>query len=242
MFKKFYSQAGQDKWVVTEVFNFKKKGFFLEIGAYDGRNLSNTYWLEKHLGWDGVCIEADKKNFEKLRINRKCLCLNICVGSGTDLIYFVAERGPYSGALKSRRQCEIHGDLDAPQNSLPTIPICQVFTDCKVPRTIDYLSLDVEGMEYEVMEKFPFGSHTFLCATIERPEPRLRELLHSHGYILVCDQPGLDSFFIHPSIANAYTGKILNRSQIDSFGAIEKIIEQIKFIFKNGVRDFLLRL
>jgi DNA-directed RNA polymerase subunit E'/Rpb7 len=45
-----YSQAGQDVWVYGEVFNQSRCGFFVDLGAFDGVFLSNTYLLEKDMG------------------------------------------------------------------------------------------------------------------------------------------------------------------------------------------------
>ena len=68
---KYYSQAGQDKWV-DDFFKSKKDGYFLDIGAYDGIHLSNTYYLENELGWDGLCIDADADVYNNLDKNRNC--------------------------------------------------------------------------------------------------------------------------------------------------------------------------
>jgi hypothetical protein len=47
MIKKFYSQAGQDAWVLQQVLDYKIGGYFVDIGAFDGIHLNNTYWLER---------------------------------------------------------------------------------------------------------------------------------------------------------------------------------------------------
>jgi virulence-associated protein VapD len=56
-YTKSYSQLNQDTNAL-EFFNYKKNGFFVEIGANDGITLSNTYLLEKEFGWKGICVEA----------------------------------------------------------------------------------------------------------------------------------------------------------------------------------------
>ena len=62
----FQSQVGQDEWVVS-FFSSKGDGYFLDIGAHNGVDLSNTYYLEKELQWNGICVEADPYIFEDLR-------------------------------------------------------------------------------------------------------------------------------------------------------------------------------
>ena len=63
---KFYSQYKQDEWLYNNHFKNKKNGTFLEIGADDGIDKSNTKFFED-LGWVGMCIEASPKRFKLLK-------------------------------------------------------------------------------------------------------------------------------------------------------------------------------
>ena len=85
----FYSQAGQDKWVVEKT-NSKNNGYFLDIGAYDGINYSNTLYFEKYLGWNGICIEPDLKTYGYLIKNRSCICENIAVNNFKGKVPFIS--------------------------------------------------------------------------------------------------------------------------------------------------------
>ena len=62
----FYSQLGQDLFVLIELGN-KKEGFFIEIGAGDGFYLSNTYLLEKNFGWTGILVEPNKSFYNSFQ-------------------------------------------------------------------------------------------------------------------------------------------------------------------------------
>ena len=64
------SQIFQDLFVINEL-DFKEDGFFVEIGAADGKYLSNTYLLEKEFKWDGLVVEPAKISSRKFRF----LCL-----------------------------------------------------------------------------------------------------------------------------------------------------------------------
>ena len=57
------SQAGQDSWVLGEVFNEKRNGYFLDIGAADGVCLNNTYLLEYRYKWSDICVDANPETF-----------------------------------------------------------------------------------------------------------------------------------------------------------------------------------
>lgn len=67
----FYSQAGQDVWVLEQISN----GFFVDVGAHDGVESSNTLALEK-VGWKGMCIEPNPFSYQSLTQVRRCMALN----------------------------------------------------------------------------------------------------------------------------------------------------------------------
>ena len=67
----YYGQLKQDLECL-EYFKNKKDGFFVDIGAGNGKDLSNTYLLEKNYNWKGICVEPLKDPFtlcKKLRTN-----------------------------------------------------------------------------------------------------------------------------------------------------------------------------
>ena len=70
---------------------------------------------------------------------------------------------------------------------------------------MDYLSLDIEGAEADVLENFPFDRYTFLAITVERPR-RLRRALESKGYVYMrdtdCDYG--DELYLDKSIPNLH--------------------------------------
>ena len=75
---KFYSQYQQDKWLFDKYFSNKKDGVFIEIGADDGVQYSNTLFYE-NLGWTGLCIEPSPARYLELTSNRKCLTENVAL-------------------------------------------------------------------------------------------------------------------------------------------------------------------
>jgi len=237
--RRFYSQAGQDRWVVQDVFNYRTGGYFLDVGAFDGVFLSNTFWLEKNLGWKGICIEADPETFALLRRYRTSLCLNACVGPEGVQVDFVAGLGPYSGSTDGKCGEQIKAER---QLGMTAVSLGTILRRNKAPATIDYLSLDVEGMEEEVMSTFPFNEYRFLCATIERPSTGLRSMLRNEGYLLVMDQPGMDAFYLHRDLAGSYVGRIMDGATTASFGWPKRITKFLSPFFLEGLRSGLRRL
>lgn len=150
----YLSQAGQDEWVCN-FFKFKKGGYYLDIGAYDGKVISNTYLLETELGWDGICCEAHPGIYAKLITNRKCKCLNVAVSDFNGESRFDDTRD-WSSSLAN------WGNITVPVKTIDVI-----LKENNAPKIIDYLSLDVEGAEPNVLFKFPFREYEIIIATIE---------------------------------------------------------------------------
>ena len=89
----YYSQYGQDKWIIEKFFSDKKDGTFVDIGAHDGVTFSNTYFLES-AGWKGVAVEPIKEVYEKLIKNRQCITVNGCISAKTGKENFRVISGP----------------------------------------------------------------------------------------------------------------------------------------------------
>jgi FkbM family methyltransferase len=240
MKRRLYSQAGQDLWVARDVFGFMPGGYFVDIGAADGVALSNSYALEKYLGWNGVCIEASPRAFARLQQRRNCRCLNVCLDETPGEVRFVEERGFFGGIVGS--------DTDNPKATaggavitLPTRVLGELLEAENAPSMFDYLSLDVEGAEERVMRGFPFDRYAFRCATIERPSPALRQLLSSHGYWLVAELPGLDCFYLHESMKNSYVVRAQEAANERARGGMARLLHSSRMLFREGVRARLRR-
>jgi len=197
------SQAGQDFWVYGEAFNQMRNGYFLDIGAHDGINLSNTYALESKYQWTGLCVEANPNTFKKLTANRKSKCVNACVDKIEGLVDF---------ALRDGRGGIADDNLDNPSSAkdhytivkLKTISLKTLLDTHKAPSIIDYLSIDVEGAEERILSDFDFDAYLFRTITIERPSQKLKSILSDNGYRLIKEIPNLDCFYIHKSFRKEY--------------------------------------
>ena len=125
-----------------EIFFNKENGFFIELGAYDGLTQSNTAFFEKTKNWTGILIEASRDRYEqcvKNRPNSKCVN-TACSATDNASISFNHENGLMSKVVDD-------GVYSCDTSTLETI-----LDNCEVDRNIDFLSLDVEGHELEVLE------------------------------------------------------------------------------------------
>lgn len=211
----YKSQLGQDKWV-SEVLSSKRGGYFVELGAGDGEDLSNTFFFEKVLEWNGICIEPNNILFEKLKQNRNCNLSNALISfetgrsvqfSSCDVVSGIIDdfTGPFT--IRAQESCA----------TKITKTLSEVLDEMKAPEIIDYLSLDVEGHEYQILSTFPFHRYKFRCITVEHNSPhvgsgeqiKIRKLLELNGYNFVkgnddgylpAGHPPIDDYYIFPNL------------------------------------------
>ena len=205
----FYSQKGQDEWVIQDVFKGKRCGYFVDLGASGGIIGSNTYALETEYEWKGICIEPNPTFFKELKGNRQCLLLNKAVDFTNHRIEFLFE-GMALGGIVDRdtdnnfqHRSKLIREARARKGVMfmETVTLEQVLEEANAPHVIDFLSLDVEGSETRILRDFPFEEYTFLAMAIERPTEELNQILFANGYVFVKNQT-MDTFYVHESIPN----------------------------------------
>ncbi|MEI8344938.1 MAG: FkbM family methyltransferase, partial [Candidatus Omnitrophota bacterium] len=94
--KKLYSQHDEEL-IIRDFFNDEKGGFFVDIGAGDYKELSNTYYLEKNLGWKGVAVDAQERyeaDYKKFRPSTRYFNYIVTDGGGSDQDFFNVEQFP----------------------------------------------------------------------------------------------------------------------------------------------------
>lgn len=186
-----YSQIGQDLEVV-KFYNNKELGFFIEIGASDGIYCSNTYLLEKQYNWKGICCEPIPNLFEKLVINRPnsiCFSEALYNETGLTLSFDIAHNcDMLSGIAEHIDKHKSLVDANKTSIKVQTITLLDVLNKVNAPSFIEYMSLDTEGSELEILKSFDFEKYIFGLIHVEHNfvEPRRTEintLLLSKGYI-----------------------------------------------------------
>ena len=185
-----------DIWIIKEVFKGATGGFYVECGANNGA-YGCTYLLERDYGWRGILIEPIHALYEQCVENRpRDTCINACLDSvegETEFIEYEEYKG-CSGIKKnfSKLRRYANPDTDAHESFLiKTTTLAQVLDEHKAPALIDYLALDVERSELEVLKGFPFDRYKFKAMSIEMGGGTFRELtnlIKDNGYIRV-DNP-----------------------------------------------------
>lgn len=185
------SQIKQDLFVLSEL-KYKKNGFFVEFGACNGFIFSNSHLLEKEYGWNGILAEPAKCWHSELRENRSCWIETNCVWSVSDSVLTFNETntaelstidnfGLYKDHVQSREQGNTY--------SVKTISLNDLLDKYNAPKEIDYLSIDTEGSEFEILSHFDFSKYSFRVITCEHNFTPMREkifeLLSNNGYTRV---------------------------------------------------------
>jgi FkbM family methyltransferase len=201
----FYSdsQLAQDVFVLSAL-DFKTKGFFVEFGATDGKGLSNSYLLEQ-MGWDGILAEPAKCWHEALVKNRKAAIDYGCVWSTSNakILFTEARLLPEVSTISSYTDCDghIHNRKNGFEYYVNTISLNDLLLKYNAPKIIDYLSIDTEGSEFDILNNFCFEHYKIKIISCEhnytKQRNKIETLLCSKGYKKVLqDKTEWDDWYI----------------------------------------------
>ncbi len=199
-------QIGQDLWALWES-RGKTGGYFVEFGAADGQNLSNTWLLEQKYGWRGILAEPMPDWHAKL-CERKAIVDHRCVWSksGEKLTFYCSIIPELSGLQATADQDGHTGNRkNARKIEVETISLNDLLAAHQAPDVIDYMSLDTEGSEYEILASFDFTRRRVNLFSVEHNHSELRgrifDLLSRHGYRRVFEEfSECDDWYVHESL------------------------------------------
>jgi len=198
----YCSQNEEDMYLNTHFFKNKKNGVYIELGAVDGVNLSNTKIFEDTLNWSGILIEPHPNNFKLLQENRPNNYLFndlvSCHSEPLNYIYFVDDLSIVSGVEHKLAQSNLDNSFEndndliksLPQNTayIPLTPksLTELVNTTNLTH-IDLLSLDVVGHEYEVLKSWDFSIpiDVILIKTLDvqlEKEELCRQILLNNNY------------------------------------------------------------
>jgi FkbM family methyltransferase len=190
----YYSQWGQDKWVIERYFPGKTDGVFVDIGAHDGITFSNTFALER-MGWTGMAVEPIPSVFEQLKTNRHCITIQGCVAGESGIKQFREITG-YAQMLSgmvdlydSRHVDRINNEIleyggEFRDIEVECFNINELMTKYALDE-IDYLNLDVEGAEYQILKSIDFSKTQIHVIGVENnyKDEEILRLLFKRGFI-----------------------------------------------------------
>lgn len=182
---KLYSQFNEEL-IIRHFFDDRRGGTFVDVGAWHWRDGSTTLYLEKHLGWTGIAVDAQDSVRQGYSVNRP----------GTRFFnYAVADRSGQrvkfylGGQLSStgREYTKTFGEdkaAEPPEIEVETITLDDLL-EREGLRTIDFLSMDIEQGEPAALAGFDIGRYRPRLVCIEAHEPvrpALTKYFAEHGY------------------------------------------------------------
>lgn len=201
----YYSQDGQDEFLNTKIFKGKRKGIFIDIGAYDGITFSNTYFLEKNLDWKGICIEPLPSIYKRLSESRTCTCVNACISDFNGVADFMCVEGieVLSGLVDGYEKdhlTRVNREVEEKSAIKKIIKVkCLDFNTLVSSHDIakiDYLSIDVEGNELRILKSIDFKCFNIRMLSVENNGHSnvINQFMFSKGFKFI-KKVGADEFY-----------------------------------------------
>ena len=163
----YNSQDNQDRYLEENIFKGYKNGIYVDVGAHDGVSLNNTLFFEKTHNWTGINVEPIKTVFDKLQINRpnninlNCAVFNkdgeaefLCNKGYTEIISGIKDTFDIRHLHRLQKENMQMGS----STELIKVDTKRLETICDEHNIshIHYLSIDVEGAEFEVIKSINF--------------------------------------------------------------------------------------
>ena len=193
--------------------NFNKT--FLEFGATDGIDLSNTYVLEKNFGWNGSLSEPSPqwhKNLKNNRPNSNIITECIWSKSGEVLDFFESDVGVLStiSEYKESDKVSIPGNTIERVRSGKLVKVETISLNDVIHKSFNsvapsYISIDTEGSEYEILRFFNFKKFRPVVFTIEHNfteiENKIDGLMFENDYVRIFKEfTAFDAWYISKEV------------------------------------------
>lgn len=209
-----FSQRNQDYYLYTRHFKYlNRPGLYVDIGANDPVHISNTYFLDRCLQWNGICVEGNLNYIEPLYSKRSCHIAPVCVSSKDGALVEYSIFNGWSGIVDQGYKHKQRFKQDKVVTFKHRCSTMENILRRNGIQHVDYMSLDVEGHEKQVLEGFNWEHVTIDVMTIETTPDTLNqisEFMLGKGYIRHIptleegqNLPGLlgeDIVFIHESV------------------------------------------
>jgi FkbM family methyltransferase len=189
---RFASQTGEDAKLLA-YFHRKRDGVYVEVGAFDGIEMSNSYAFEQ-IGWRGLLVEADPDLADKCRRNRpNATIVNSAAvppGSPSHVTFQVASENRGLSSLELDRTSRSllkawTGRVTIRQITVPAATLDDILAGVGIGE-IDFMTIDVEGHEWSVLRGLDLRRWRPRVLILERngtlPDRRIFEHLQRHGY------------------------------------------------------------
>jgi FkbM family methyltransferase len=176
-----------EEWIIRDHFQDRRDGVFLDVGANHYRNESNTYYLEKELGWSGLAIDALSEFGDDYRTHRprtRFLAMFASDQAGSAQL-FVPERNKLI-ASKDPEFIRRHGETGTARE-VPATTLDHALQEAGISR-LDFMSMDIELAEPKALAGFDIDRFKPALVCIEaHPEVRqqILDYFTRHRYVVI---------------------------------------------------------
>lgn len=159
----YYSQVYQDMYLDNCIFHGKIKGVFLDVGGNDPVHINNTYFFETSREWTGLAFEPVPQLNNEWKVHRKVECLPYALGSVEKDVEFCEYEKNYMSGVE--QAVDYKGTI----KNKYMVSMKKLSTVLKEKRInyVDFMSLDVEGSELDVLKGIDFQKVYIYCIVIE---------------------------------------------------------------------------
>ena len=185
----FYGQHKEDAYIET-LFPKNHIGVCVEVGAYNGIDMSNTYYFE-NMGWRALCVEPILNEFAKCRqVRKECINCSIAEEEGDDRMFYIYHMKDNVSAMSSLapdyRLIKLHQHLitNITNYMVSVRSLTSVLNEVNFPKNIDFISIDTENTELEVLQGIDFNTYNIKLFVIENnfEDSYCEDYLKLYGY------------------------------------------------------------
>ncbi len=200
-YRRSYAQCGED--MILDVIIRKPKGFYIDIGANNPIEQSNTMYFYKK-GWRGINIDATPGSMASFnRLRKRDINLEVAIANEEkEMTYYLFE--PTFHNTFEKRFAEVYKDKLVGEKFIKTTRLSKVLDKYLDNVEIDYITVDAEGYDYDILKSNDWQKYRPKVVVIEYITyytseldhiTRIRQFLESVEYKLFCNSP-TNAFFI----------------------------------------------
>lgn len=195
---RFFSQFNQDRFIYLNHFKYlHRPGTYVDIAANEPIRISNTYFFDACLGWEGACIEANPVYHDSLKALRRCKLIPTCVSNKVEKVKFILAYG--SGGISETNKYSGKKELLNTTTDMTCIPSRNAFEVLSTQK-VDLLSLDVEGHELKVLEGIDWKKVKINVIVMENNVVSAGAFLTKKQYRKIVTESTSDAIYLHSSV------------------------------------------
>jgi len=188
---KFFSQA-EEETLIRAFFRDRREGYFVDVGASHYEKDSTTFYLEHHLGWRGIAIDALEEfrgDYQRFRPRTRFFAFFVTneAGHAKDFYVYTRDTRISSGRLQQLRGLPRVKERYIKTIDVPTVTLDRLLGAEGVTK-VDFMSLDIEGSEPEALQGFDIGRYRpdlFCVETQTYTRDWLMSYFAGHGYEVI---------------------------------------------------------